>query len=227
MEVSRLELRTEIRTRGNYENSQAITDDELNSWINRSLTKLYGILIQARTEMYFKKSYTIPLQVGVSKYALPADFGDTLLGVDYVQNEFQRYSLTRFNFKERNKYYNYGVGFNIGNANLQYDIQGDFIEIIPMPNQIGSLELYYVPTCPRLTIDADTFNFRNGFEEYVILDVIVKCKQKLEEDTMETMALLAKEEDRVIRSSAERDEGEPLNLDAQSMARRMGRRGWF
>lgn len=225
MLVSLLDLRTEIRSRGNLENSQAITNIELDSWINRSLTKLYGMLIGARTEMYFKKTYSFPLVSGVNKYPMPTDFGDTLLGVDYVLNGSQRFSLTRYNFKQRNKFNNL-VGYNFANMNLQYNLEGDYIEFIPLINQLGTIEIFYVPVCPKLTADGDTFNFRNGYEEYIILDVLMKAKEKLEEAVDSTAALLMKEEDRVRRESAERDEGEPLNLDAQSMAVRRGR-GWY
>jgi len=207
--VTLLELRNRSRQRADMVNSKFVTDAELNTYVNASNAELYDILINSRGENYFVLSYNFTTSINQDTYALPSDFYK-LMGVDFVTSSTQAITLKAFRWQERNRFRE--PFYNVRNYNLMYQVRGDDLVFIPTPNGSQQIRLWYIPLPQELTLDTDSFNGINGYEEYVVIDAAIKMRVK-EESPVEEL-LLAKESmrQRILSASAGRDSGEPARV---------------
>lgn len=201
-----LELRNRSRQRADMVNSRFITDAELNYFINASYGELYDLLINTRGENYYVSSYNFTTTINQDTYPLPADFFK-LMGVDYVTSSTQAITLKAFRWQERNRFRE--PFYNVRNYNLMYQIRGNNLVFIPTPNGNQSIRLWYIPRHSELSLDSDTFDGINGWEEYIIIDCAIKMRVK-EESPVEEL-ILAKNDmkARILSACSGRDSGEP------------------
>lgn len=210
--VSLAELKSESRFRSNMERSGFIQDPELTSYINASLTELYDLLVDAYgSDYYLADPYVITTVSGQESYALPPDFYK-LMGIDQDNGDGNIVTLKPFMFSERNQYQ--GPYFSLQSfAPLSmYQIRGDKISFIPKDNQANTYKVWYIPACPKLVADGDTFDGVNGWEEYVIVDCAIKMRVKEESDVQ---VLLKSKQDMYLRLKAmakDRDSGMSLRV---------------
>lgn len=210
--VTLLELRTQARQRADMENTQYVSDAEVNSYINSSIAELYDLLVQA-FEDYYISSATITLVAGTDVYTLPNDFYK-VLGVDLdTSTNFQNsITLRAYNFAERNRNSFYGQVQSAQITDLQYHIQGPSIRFIPNPVQAGFVNLWYVPAATKLVADIDTFDGVNGYEEFIVWDVAMKLKTKEESDVSIEMMEKQRIIKRIQEAASQRDIGEPWRV---------------
>lgn len=200
-------LRSDIRSRADMDNSEFITDSELNSYINASYAELYDILV-SRFEDYYTTTSSHSVASGASEFSVPADFYK-LRGVDRQYSGNDYYSLSKFNFNQRN-FKNRRVSNSLwGTINVNYRLVGNNIELIPEDQASGTYRMWYVPACPVLSLDADTVDGVNGFEEYIVVDVCIKVLEKEESDTTTFQRQKAALMKRIEEMAAQRDAGEP------------------
>ena len=147
------ELRLATRQRAEMVNSQFVTDQEFNSYINASYYELYDLLVQKYGNDYYMKEYSFMLQGNVTRYDLPEDFFK-LLGVDLsISDGPDGYvSLRPFTLAERNRYSTANVQTWIGVTNLRYRLSANKLWFTPSPNMGQKIRIWYVP---RLTALAD------------------------------------------------------------------------
>jgi len=183
------QLRNDVRQRADLVSSSYITDGELNEYINQSATDLYDELVSARGQPYYQKKVTFVTVGGQENYAL-----DTIAPDFYqlIQMECQLGSyavpMDPYMAWEHGRY-------------TQLPITGG--------NTIG---MYYVPALARMTVDGDTFDGVNGWEEWIILDVCIKCRAKEETDAQVFMAQLERQQKRIEAMKTERDMGNPERI---------------
>ncbi len=198
--VSRETLRTQAKERSDMLKSRFISDDEWNRYLNLSAAELYDLMV-ATAEDY----YTIPATLTVNgtddTFDLPADCYK-LVGIDYRLNSLWT-PMEKFMFRDRilyqQPYYDYVRYRPMGNNTVMFN---------PRP-PAQDMTLWYVPTCPLMTTDADTFDGINGFEEYIIVNSAIKALVKEESDPSALMAELAQIKQRIIDMAPNRDEGMP------------------
>jgi hypothetical protein len=175
--TTRLEIRNQIRTRGEFR-SAYISDAELNSYINTSLQNFYDLVITADPTYYLDYA-SLVISTYDTSYALPGDFYK-MVGVS-VLDPVDGYSvLQKFEWKER-----YDPEYLDGYADFRYHIRGNqiYLQPSPPPEYAGAtVSLEYIPACPSLTADGDSIDSINGWEEWIILDVLVACAAKEETD---------------------------------------------
>lgn len=202
-------FRQRARQRADMVNSKFITDAELNTYINASLTELYDLLLSSRGENYYVVSYDFTTTSTNDTYALPTDFYK-LLGVDLVSSNTQSITLKAFRWQERNRFrepfYNQRV------YNLMYQIRNNDLVFIPTPNAVQKIRVWYIPRTEELALDTDTFDGINGFEEYVVIDAAIKMRVKEESSVDELLLAKQKMEERIRTMSAARDSTEPPRL---------------
>jgi hypothetical protein len=177
-------VRTLIRQLTGKENSQSVTDAELNSYINLDYQELYGILVTSFADNYFLSSYQFKTDGASLLYPLPPDFFK-LRGVDLsltnTPNSFV--TLKPFNFSQRNRLNNslspqtYGMF-----QNVRYQINGSNLMLTPLAQAGLTIQLWYVPRLVPLALDADVLDGVNGWEQYVIASVCCKVLAKEETD---------------------------------------------
>lgn len=215
------ELRTEIRNRGDYQDTDLVTDVELTSYINSSITELYDLLVSKYGDEYYLKDYSFNLVANQSQYNLPADFLK-VKGIDLVIDSSKSINVQSFEFRERNIF----TSINFNNPyNIRYRVMGDKLMFMPPKNNMtNQIVLWYVPACAKLVNNSDTLDGVNGWEEYVIVDVIRKIKIKVEESIQEILveknALIA----RIEYAASNRDSA---NAQGASLVRNRTRNGWW
>lgn len=208
------QIRTRCLQRADHENDNYITTVEANDMINQSLTGLYDMLVAASEDYFVSPTpFQISIASGVSAYALATDFYK-IRGVDLQllgNGSGSWITIRRFNFNERNRYNYQPIPWNVlGVSQIRYHLTGSKIQFIPFPTtQTGVIRIWYVPACPLLVSDSDTYDGVNGWDEWVVADVAQKIKTKEESDTTVLDATLAKLTARVLKMCANRDVDRP------------------
>jgi len=201
------DLRSEARERANMTGSGFIKNPVWNGWINKSIQRLYNILVRSFGEDYYFKEADISIVSGTEEYDLPTDFYK-LLGVDLKigTKRQDRIGIEKFLWKDRNRY-SYRPGGFVGRS-FRYRMMGGSIIFVPEPTGANTVTLSYIRTATDLVVDSDSFDGINGFEEWVILDVAIKARIKEESDVSDLVLErnIIREE---IKSDAKaRDRGE-------------------
>ena len=179
-------LRAAALQRAAMTNTGFITTAEANGIINNSIAELYDFLIAARGMDWYEK---VPPQTFTTDgrnpalYPLPADFYQLII-MEANLGGFN-VPLTPYMRVERGR-------LSLGPA------QGG------MP-----ITVWYVPTCPLLVNDSDTYDGINGWEEYVINDVTAHFIEKEESDASPFYKRKAELTERIARLAPDRDAGMP------------------
>jgi hypothetical protein len=166
----------------------AFFDDvnELLPYINSSAGEMYDLLVQTYNDYALNSSsITIDGTVGPNFAFLPSDF---LLprGVEVLINSSQPYSVRPFNFQDRNKWGNSLFRGPPGPNNVQYRCQDGYLFIEPIAFAPGTYTLWYTPVFSNfLTVNdpLPAYMANNAWFEYIVLDVCIKMKDKLELDS--------------------------------------------
>lgn len=217
MSTTLADLRTEVRNRADLNNSNFITDSELDSYINYSLKELHALLVNSYGSDYFLLNtvMTVAANAEVTTENLPTgslkiNGVDLLVGSNYV-------TLQPFNFNERNR----ASGLNVqgqasGNyTNYRYRPRGRQIAITPKANGSLVLNVWYTPGIENLTTGSATVEENdtlNGWLEYVVVDACIKCKQKEETSDKEFMQQKQALIKRIVTESQNRDQGQPATV---------------
>lgn len=195
-----LTVRTKVRQRTHYEQSQFVTDSELNGWISDSYRELYDLLVAAFEGSFYYTSTDFTLASGliVATISVPSDFYH-LTGVDWVINQPDQFqTLRRVLFTERNS------------GKQGYELRGNSIYLLPYTWAAGkTFRVHYVPAPTSLVNDSDQFDGVNGWEDYIIADVCIKVCAKSGEDAGIFGAQKQAQADRIAAMAAARDEAEP------------------
>jgi len=207
MSVTLSSLRTQIRDRADMKHSRFVTDTELKNLINLSLTELYDLLVGAFEDYYIADPYSFTISSGNSA-DIPADFYK-LIGLDYQFNSGEWVTLKRFNFVDRNKHNAIYSRYALGMPDLRYRLLGSKIKILPEDRATGTYQMWYIPKATLLSGDSDTLDGVNGWEEYIIIDCAIKCKEKEESDTSALQLAKQQIKKRIEEMAQNRDAGEP------------------
>lgn len=210
-------VRLAAQQRADMINSNFVTMQEWNDYINHSYTELYDILVQVYADEYFMSAYVFQTD-GRSPglYPLPSDFYK-LMGVDLAlgtttsnSNANGWLTLKKFMFIQRNQYIygNIPISFT-GLLGLQYRIEGSNVEFVPVPASNQTIRYRYIPRPSTLLSDADTLDGISGYDEYVIVDAAIKAMQKEESDVSILMAQKQALRTRIESAAANRDAGAP------------------
>lgn len=212
-------------------NSNFVTMDEWNQYINQSIYELYDILITKYGDDYFMAPSYSFTTTAASSYVLPngvQTFLNTqtntvevappvykLLGVDcgVAVGNNAWVTLPRYNWIDRNKFVYPQLTANaLGVFNLSYRQMGNQLYFIPRPAAGQYIQLWYIPRMRQLLKDTDMLDFSiSGWSEYVIVDAAIKALTKQESFDMannlkvDKAALL----ERITTTAANRDAGQP------------------
>ena len=193
---TRLELRTEVRQRADMVNSDFVTDNEINRYLNESISELYDMLISAKGQEWYIKTLTLNLVSGQADYdILETDNFYLLLGVDGDAQSDSPFPLRPYMLDERHDLTELRRLTRYGNVpNMRYRLSGTIdettgvykhrISFSPVPDSGTTVRLIYIPHAPVLDNDADVWDGFNGWEEYVVVDAAIKCLEKEESSTV-------------------------------------------
>lgn len=189
---------------------RAITVPQAEMWrmINGSLADLYDQVCKVnKSQLMAATAKAIAVVSGTASYALD-DTHYRTVGVD-VTSGGAWYPMRRFNWSERN------IGSAESNSNplsTSYRVQGTKIWFAPTPAWSGTARVWYIPAPPILAAGTTTWDGIAGWEEYAVLDTIIKIKSKLEEDAQLEMAQKKACLERILAVAADMDDGEPPHV---------------
>jgi hypothetical protein len=211
MAVSLATLRTRAKRRADRENSAFITDPEWTDYINEVVGELHDLIVMSY-EDYELKSTTVSLVANTDSYTLPADFYKER-GVELISGGLA-YTLRPFVFRERNRY-QMVPGISVDwRLNMRYQILGNKIRFVPMPDGAASVTLWYIPQATMLSGDSDTLSLSvvTGWEAFIVLGAAIKALAKEEQDTSLLMAEKSEIAQRIRSAAQGRAGGEPQRV---------------
>jgi len=204
------------------ENSQFVTDAELDVYINEAIADLRDKMISKVGDDYFAAETTINLLSSTDTYALPSDFYKVLY-VEIKGDDGYFYKMRRFEVSERN----FGASpINYYIPDIRYRLRANNIVFTPQ-NLMGGrqVRLTYVPIPTELVNNNDTLQGYNGWEAYVIVYAARKALVKEESDTGQLDAELVKLDQRMEAMTDNRDGSEPNRIADNSRRRDLSRWG--
>ena len=205
------QLRERVRNRADMTGSLFISEAELGDYVNASAQELYDVLVAAFQDYYLTLTSNSVLTTGQDSISLPADFYK-LRGVDRLLDGASEWQTVQpFSFAERNDRQGM-VGltaYAYQDSGIRYRLQGSTVKFTPPDDCAGTYRVWYVPRMPVLTLDSDTFDGINGWEEYVVVDAAIKCLLKEESSTTGLERQKAALLKRIQDMSVQRDSGAP------------------
>jgi len=213
-------LRTRVQRAADIEGSTArFPSSELNDYINESLAELYGLIIGAYGQDYYRRTFTFTTNGASASYPLPNDFL-SVISVDVPLGGNLVITAKTYSENERNLYKFFPFGAWTLHQPLFYRLTGAFdssgstpqtITFTPQPSGPYTVNVNYVPVPTKLVDDLNTFDGVAGWEEYVVLDAAMKCATKNQEWEL-LQALAARKQgmrERVEAMAAEHNAGTP------------------
>jgi hypothetical protein len=175
--VSLSTLIQRVRQRSNLEGATLfITDPELIDSINASISAWWDLVrLSTWGGQYARVPYTITTTPAISSYALPPNLA-SIISVDAFVSTGVPIACYAYQEEQRNWLKLAALfGWSSWGVPIYYQLQGGNINFAPTPNGTVSVTLNYVPTAPQLSDYDDTLNSINGWEEWIVLDVAIKC----------------------------------------------------
>lgn len=200
--ISRATLRSTIRLRGDYTNTQKFSNTYLNTEIQTAFDHFWRIVDEAH-QGWWDTEGTVPTVNGTAYVALPTAAKavkaiDRLSGTDYVP-------LDQVSLSERNKY-----GSSRGEPQA-YRLSARGAELYPTPNAVYTLRVMYTPKPD--TLDEDTAHeWYEGWEDYVIAKVLLELATRDRTLNKDHWDKLAAAEKALRASTSARRQQEPEYL---------------
>jgi len=212
------------RQRADMENNNFVQDSELVDYINAGISELHDILVQEYGQDYYVSSKefntaadkdTYPINDSTSTENINITDFYKLRGIDAKINGSDWFTISPFNFNERNLYQSWGSWSLLGLTNIRYRMVGGNLVFTPTPDTATAVKIWYIPQAAQFASSTDTstiWDDINGYAEYVITFAAIRMLQKEESDVT---VLLSQKQDlkqRITYAAANRDADNPLSV---------------
>lgn len=227
-DMSLAAIRLAAQQRADRINSNFVTTQEWNSYINQALYELYDILVTIYEDYFVAEPVFFTVNGSTANYPIPDGvtvFQDSsnnnvvapaqykLLGIDLAVNTASNayVTLNKFNFISRNTFVYPNTASTIyGVFNLRYREMGNKIQFIPTPSANQTIRIWYIPRLKSLLADTDVTNLGiSGWLEYTIVRAAKYALDKEESDTSKLDAELVFLKTRIEEAASNRDAGRP------------------
>lgn len=180
----------DLEYRCDIERDLSFLEGEKRRLLNLGLAAFYDDLVAAAPpDYYLTEAPPIETLAGQIAYQLPADF----------------YKVRRVQVDESS-----------GRRRSLYTMQPDERIMLQPPIDLQTVRLEYIPVCPELDDDGETFDGVNGWEELPVLWAAIKVYRKKGLDPSSLAAELADARARVV-NMAYRDAGTPPTMSRISL----------
>ena len=220
-------VRLAAQQKADMVNSDFISKQEWNDYINKSYAALYDLLIQTYADDYYVAT---PFSIATDArtpplYNLPSNFYK-LLGVDLAINGTDTWAtLIKHAFAHRNQY-PYSLGNTvIGTQRIKYRLMGQQINFMGA-GDARTLRLWYIPRPTTLQADYHVLDGVSGWDEYVVLDAAIKAMGKEESDPSLLIVKQQEIKDRLDAVANNRDAGMPEGVSDVRGYEDQGGFGW-
>lgn len=206
-----------------------VTDTMLTTWANQALAELREMMISEFGDDYFATVTSAKTTTNAKDlYDIVSDIGITdffkLLGVDISFDGGTRwFTARRFEFAERNRWRDQLANVWGQYALPQYRLSGSNIMFRPAPDNAYTYRVWYIPALTRFVVasPSTTFDFVNGWDDFVACKMAIRALQKEESDASQLERDLANIYQRIAGAVRHRDAGAPRRV--QDTARRAPR----
>jgi hypothetical protein len=215
------QLVTLVRQRSDQINSSTFDDEsELKPWVRGSLAQLYALLCR-RSVDYYTTCRPISLMAKQEAYSLPSDFQSLQDVFLLYGGGASRLQLRPFGVDE------FGA-LNTPQATInpiyKYRLQRNllFLQPVPTVDSYNALEIYYTPQYRPPLLDYSTLDdvLPNGFEEWVVLDVLgkmsIKTRLQNMDDIRKTQSVI---QSQIMATAQIRDSFAPVMRDGMRQRR--------
>lgn len=164
-----------------------------------SARRLSGIIRRTNSD-YFTVNSTITTQAGVNVVSLPSDCTD-VRQIAWMRSETDSVPLqlaTVDDWLEPSENVEAWSGAPL------YRVMGNTVMLFPTPNAAYDLSIYY-DTGIFVDETTDLIATQPGWEEWMVLDVCIRARQREEKDARDFMAERAKVEAEIVTQSSKRD----------------------
>lgn len=211
--IDDVEFRADLPTTGA---DTFVTLTQMRVLVNQSLRRFVGLLVRAYGAAYLHKTSTISVVNGTASYALPSDFYQLMylrVTIDGNRLDIDRAGIDHIDMDPQ-------AEPDWTEVHPRYRLLGSKIHFTPTPRADRTVTIGYVPTLvvtsslngeelSEFVVDDDYIDGINGWEEWITLDVAIKCLKKEESDP----SLLIQEqqaiEQEIMADAAQRDQGGP------------------
>jgi hypothetical protein len=210
-------LATMIRQRTDETNAANLDDTtELKPWIRASLAQLYEIMV-SRWKDWNVASTTLSLLANVESYALPDDCRAINKVYMLYSSGAYREPLPVFTMQDFGRFSNQNL---YRSWPAMYRVMRNKLYLTPAPAAAYAnvVEVWYTPQFTATVSDDDPIDatLPNGFEEWVVLDVCIKIRDKFRLDATSFKQERAAVEDRLVAGASLRTGDAPVMVDAFS-----------
>jgi hypothetical protein len=207
--ITLLNLRTRARDRANMENSTFVSDSIFNTYINYAASHLRDIMASKVGEDYFATSVSHVLTSGQETVTLPTDF-HKLLWVEELVDGDQYVKMHRFEVSEQP-----AASSSLIRPwqNLKYRLRANNLWLAPASASGGkNIRIWYVPVSTALSLDGDTLEGFNGWDEFIVLIAARKAMVKEEQDVTEIDREVMVFMERLETMVPNRDQAQPMRV---------------
>jgi hypothetical protein len=185
--------------------------------VNQSLAELIDLLRSHFGQEYHRKSHALSIVSGTRSYPLPSDF----LALLYAEMELSTSDTRRIHpytihtaSHARTLHGLDPIFYRIGERGSS---NARMIDFLPSPTASHTINIYYIPTAPQLVNDDDTFDAVNGWEDYIVWDVVAALLAKEESDMSYAIGKRESIKRRIESLAGATDQGSPEVIgDVQS-----------
>lgn len=196
------EIITKARRQANMEGASGlkfVTAAEALRLTSQAWTWLHGLLVKADPD-YFEETQSI-ITTDTDTYPLPDDYLETKR-IDYAFATTDYRPLKKITSREINAYQ--ATGSSAAQAEA-YRLVGGNVVLYPTPPSGQTYRHLYIPAPADLTATTDEIDGRAGWEELIVLKVVIRMKLKAEDDVTALQAELDAEVKRVVMHADERN----------------------
>lgn len=216
--ITLAELRTRLYAKGGVEGSEDLTLAVIDPYINEAIAELWDELKKKRDDRLVV-STALATVAATSSVTLPAAFYE-LRKLELADptvpsgvRKLMQGSLDAQHLYVINR-----------SARYRYRIQGGQLFLMPPPQQVEALTLYYIPFAPKLILATDAIDGYNGYEEVIVQLAWRRCLERQELDTSTCEREVARLFARIAQAADGRDV-EPFYLDPRGPTNPDGE-GW-
>lgn len=211
-------LITLVRQRSDMENNQFVTDTELTTYINNSLSELDDLLTTEYEDYRLDNFISVLPQNGYSNVIpIPSTF-NKLRGVDFQNNvNGPWYTLLPFQFTQRNRNNNLLTNITVpwGKVGLTYRLADQGLIIAPQTQAGGTYQIWYTPKFNNLILPTDLVPPAMDLQawmEYAVVDCAIKIFNKQGLDPSAFMNEKALLRQRIIAAAKNRNSAAPRTI---------------
>ena len=221
------QMRLAAQRLADLENASArFPTSEWNTYVNAGLAWVYKEMLVIMDRPFFVSETNIQVVLSpplgqVSTFPLPLDYMQ-LLGVSWASSQNGPWrNLEAYEEKERapllsagsyggcNVGYMYGFAATPGALTTGTIPTSNSLEIVPQPSLGSWVKVRYVPTCPVLVNDVDTFDAILGFSDAAVTWAAILARRKDDLDTTELKSDMVAHIERIRAIARRRDRSAP------------------